>query len=104
MAILNRFSAILLYCDSTHFFASRCGISGDSGPAILGIVRFAIRDSVPLRSVAYRGKSGQNFPKNTDAAFLAFGLGVVRHLLKRGRTPTICDLELFGFLSGRVGL
>ena len=26
MAILNRFSAILLYCDSTHFFASRCGI------------------------------------------------------------------------------
>ena len=50
MAILNRFSAILLYCDSTHYFASRCGISGDSGPAILGIVRFAIRDSVPLRS------------------------------------------------------
>ena len=49
MAILNRFSAILLYCDSTHFSASRCGISGDSGPAILGIVRFAIRDSVPLR-------------------------------------------------------
>ena len=49
MAILNRFSAILLCCDSTHFFASRCGISGDSGPAILGIVRFAIRDSVPLR-------------------------------------------------------
>ena len=50
MAILNRFSAILLYCDSTHFFASRCRISGDSGPAILGIVRFAIRDSVPLVS------------------------------------------------------
>ena len=48
MAILNRFSAILLYyCDSTPFFASRCGISGDSRPAILGIVRFAIRDSVP---------------------------------------------------------
>ena len=44
MAILNRFSAILLYCDSTRFFASRCGISGDSRPAILGIVRFAIRD------------------------------------------------------------
>ena len=49
MAILNRFSAILLYCDSTHFFASRCRIAGDSRPAILGIVRFAIRDSVPLR-------------------------------------------------------
>ena len=48
MAILNRFSAILLYCDSTHFFAFRCGISGDSRPAILGIVRFSIRDSVPL--------------------------------------------------------
>ena len=31
-----------------NFCASRCGISGDSGPAILGIVRFAIRDSVPL--------------------------------------------------------
>ena len=30
MAILSRFSAILHYCDSTHFFASRCGISGDS--------------------------------------------------------------------------
>ena len=50
MAVLNRFSAILLYCDSAPFFASRCGISGDSRPAILGIVRFAIRDSVPLRS------------------------------------------------------
>ena len=50
MAILNRFPAILLYCDSTRFFASRCGISGDSGPAILGIVRFATRDSVPLSS------------------------------------------------------
>ena len=49
MAIPNRFSAILLSCDSTHFFASRCGISGDSRPAIPGIVRFAIRDSVPLR-------------------------------------------------------
>ena len=32
------------------FFASRCGISGHSRPAILGIVRFAIRDSVPLSS------------------------------------------------------
>ena len=48
MAILNRFAAILLYCDSTPFFASGCGILGDSRPAILGIVRFAIRDSVPL--------------------------------------------------------
>ena len=48
MAILNRFSAILLCCDSTHNFASRCGISGDSRPASLGIVRLAIRDSVPL--------------------------------------------------------
>ena len=47
MAILNRFSAILLYCDSTHVCASRCGISGDFS-AILGIVRFAVRDSVPL--------------------------------------------------------
>ena len=43
MAILNRFSAILLYCASTQSFASRCRISGDSRPAILGIVRFAIR-------------------------------------------------------------
>ena len=50
LAILNRFSAILLCCDSAHFFASRCGNSGDSKPAIPGIVRFAIRDSVPLRS------------------------------------------------------
>ena len=33
-----------------RFFASRCGISGDSRPAILGIVRFVIRDSVPLSS------------------------------------------------------
>ena len=49
MAILNRSFAILLFCDSTPFFASRCGISGDSRPAIPGIVRFAIRDSVPLR-------------------------------------------------------
>ena len=50
LAILNRFCAILLCCDSAHFFASRCGNSGDSKPAIPGIVRFAIRDSVPLRS------------------------------------------------------
>ena len=50
MAILNRFSAILLDCDSTLVFASRCGISGDSRPAILGIVRFVIHDSVPLSS------------------------------------------------------
>ena len=50
MAILHRFSAVLLYCDSTHFFASRRGISGDSRPAILGIMPVAIRDSVPLRS------------------------------------------------------
>ena len=50
MAILNRFSAILHYRDSTQLCASHCGISGDSWPAILGIVRFAIRDSVPLSS------------------------------------------------------
>ena len=50
MAILKQFSAILLYCDLTHFCASRCRISGDYRPAILGIVRFAIRDSVPLSS------------------------------------------------------
>ena len=48
------FPAILLCCDSTQFSASRCGISGDSRPAILGIVRFAIRDSVPLRCARWR--------------------------------------------------
>ena len=36
------------------FFASRCGISGDSRPAIQRIVRFAIRDSVPLIPAARR--------------------------------------------------
>ena len=35
MAILNRFSANLLYCDSTHYVASHCGISW----------RFQARDS-----------------------------------------------------------
>ena len=49
MTILNRFSANLLYCDSNRFFAFCCGISGDSRPAILGIMRFAVRDSVPLK-------------------------------------------------------
>ena len=49
LAILNRRSAILLYYDSTPFCTSRCGNSGDSWPVILGIVWFAIRDSVPLR-------------------------------------------------------
>ena len=44
MAILNRFSALLFYCDSSHFFAS-----GGSRPAILGIVGFAVRNSAPLR-------------------------------------------------------
>ena len=63
MAILNRFSAILLYCDATHFLASRCRISGDSRPAILGIVRFAIRDSVPLRSRVY-AEEGPEFSPN----------------------------------------
>ena len=72
-AILNLESSILESCDSKvvlsidgmwsgwrfwiafprsiaiHYFASCCGISGDSRPAILGIVRFAIRDFVPLR-------------------------------------------------------
>ena len=48
MTILNRFSAILRCCDSTFFFASGCGISGDSRPAILGKVGFTIRDSAPL--------------------------------------------------------
>ena len=48
MAILNRFSSILLHFDSTEMFACHCGILGDSRPAILGIVRFTIRDSVPL--------------------------------------------------------
>ena len=45
----------LIFCDSTlllfaFIFASRCGISGDSRPAILGLVRFMIRDSMPLSS------------------------------------------------------
>ena len=68
IAIRNRFSAILLYCDSTLFFASHCGISGDSRPAILGIARFAIRDSVPPSSVALHHPCplhcGQNYCKN----------------------------------------
>ena len=51
MAILNRFSAILLAAIRLELInASRCKISGDSRPAILGIAPFAIRDSVPLRS------------------------------------------------------
>ena len=60
MAIPNRFSAILLYCDSTQFCASRCGISGDSWPAILGIGRCAIRNSVPLRG----GQFARTVPKS----------------------------------------
>ena len=40
LAILSRESAILLYLGSAHICASRCGNSGDSRPAILGIVRF----------------------------------------------------------------
>ena len=38
---------------TTHSCASRCGNSGDSWPAILGIARFffAIRDSMPLSSL-----------------------------------------------------
>ena len=49
LATLNRLSAILHDCDSTHVFASCCGISGYSRPTIPGTVRFTIRDSVPLR-------------------------------------------------------
>ena len=46
--------AILFYCDSPLFLVSCCGFSGDSSPAILGIVRFAVRDSVPLSSDYFR--------------------------------------------------
>ena len=65
LAILNRFSAILLCCDSAHFFASRCGNSGDSKPAIPGIVRFAIRDSVPLSEGHSRDTSGSKGPRDS---------------------------------------
>ena len=58
MASLNRFSAILFYCDSTHLFASRCRISGDSRPAILGSVRFVICNFVPLRNLALLATRG----------------------------------------------
>ena len=37
---------------------SRCGISGDPRPAILGIVRFAIRDSVPQLHWATQAQHG----------------------------------------------
>ena len=51
MEILNRFSAILLTANQQKI-ACPCGkFSGHSRPAILGIVRFAIRDSMPLSSV-----------------------------------------------------
>ena len=43
---------VLLRFDS--FFDSRCGISGDSRPAILGIVRFATCDSVQLSSEPFK--------------------------------------------------
>ena len=46
-----RFGVATLCQVSTHFCASRCGNSGDSRPANLGIVWFAICDSVPLRSL-----------------------------------------------------
>ena len=55
-----------IFCDSTllrfdsMIFASHCGNSGDSRPAILGIVRFAIRDSVSLRP---RGSAESGNPR-----------------------------------------
>ena len=61
MAILNQFSAILLCCDSTQLSASRCGISVDSRPAMLGIVRFAIRDSVVLSQKFQSAESAKKF-------------------------------------------
>ena len=48
LAILSRFSVVLLHCGSTQVCASRCRNSGDSRPAMRGNVRFAIRNSVPL--------------------------------------------------------
>ena len=46
-----RFGLVIprFYSDSTYIVVSRCGDSGDSRPAIMAIVRFAIPDSVPLR-------------------------------------------------------
>ena len=48
MAILNRFSAILLYCDSSHLFASRCGISGDSRLRDSRFCAVKVREENPL--------------------------------------------------------
>ena len=50
MKILYReTNSIVLRFDS--FFASRYRISGDPRPARLGVVRFVIRDSVPLSPI-----------------------------------------------------
>ena len=51
MAILNRFSVILLYCDSTHFLDSRCEISGDSRPAILRVA--PLQNEIALKSFQF---------------------------------------------------
>ena len=70
MAILNRFSAILLYCDSTHFFASRCGISGDSRPALGKTV---CRTKLPRKALISKRKmvpkTTRNFPEKFKALF-----------------------------------
>ena len=52
------------------FFASRRGISGDSRPAILGIVRFATRDSVSL-SPESSGPGVQQVVKESESCFRA---------------------------------
>ena len=67
--------SILFYCDLT-FFAFLCGISGDSRPAILGIVRFAIGDSVPLSSTLV----SRERPKILTNRGFASSLSPLRHM------------------------
>ena len=50
MAILNRFSAILVSCDSTHFLLLAVEFLAIPGPRLWDRACDSIRDSVPLRS------------------------------------------------------
>ena len=68
LAILNRFSVILLHSDSTQVCVSRCGKSGDFRPAALGIIvrfaQFAIRRAAKVQTERGLGRLWDSAFKN----------------------------------------
>ena len=110
MAILNRFSAILLCCDSTHFLGFSLRIPGDSRPGTLGIVRF-VRGSrfcaAKVEDIVHRQTTlliVSVTPLCRPLAWLQFSdlfRGLRKEIICRGhRHPNLISLGLTPLLQG----